>query len=214
MAQVLTETKKPAEELRHWKMSFEEFLHWDGDGNPDRRVEWVNGEAVEMIYVTAKHAQIVSFLFTLLGFACAAKGIGSVYGEPFVMRLTGGNSGRSPDLMVLHSANVDRVQERFLDGPADIVIEVVSPGSITSDYIVKLAEYRRAGVPEYWIVDPVGGQTSFLVLGDDREYHEQVLDGEGLFASRGLDGLRIDPGWFHQMELPNVVGILKGWDLV
>ena len=39
-------------------------------------------------------------------------------------------------------------------GAPDWVIEVVSPSSRRMDYILKLFQYRSAGVREYWIVDP------------------------------------------------------------
>ena len=40
-------------------------------------------------------------------------------------------------------------------GAPDWIIEVVSPSSSTTDYILKLFKYRMAGVREYWIVNPM-----------------------------------------------------------
>jgi Uma2 family endonuclease len=42
-----------------------------------------------------------------------------------------------------------------MDGAADIVIELVSPESVHRDYGEKLYEYEQAGVPGYWIIDPL-----------------------------------------------------------
>ncbi|MEO3788916.1 Uma2 family endonuclease [Nonomuraea sp. B10E15] len=33
-----------------------------------------------------------------------------------------------------------------------LVVEIVSPGSITQDTVDKVAEYAKAGIPHYWIV--------------------------------------------------------------
>lgn len=42
----------------------------------------------------------------------------------------------------------------FVDGPPDLVVEVVSPESRRTDYVLKPPIYERSGVQEYWLVDP------------------------------------------------------------
>ena len=61
------------------------------------------------------------------------------------------NSDRGPDLMVFpeHTASGTWVTERPL-----LIAEIVSPSTRTQDYIAKSGEYARAGVNQYWIVDP------------------------------------------------------------
>jgi Uma2 family endonuclease len=51
-------------------------------------------------------------------------------------------------------ANASRLTEKRLEGPADLVIEVVSDDSVERDYDEKFIEYQDCGVQEYWIVDP------------------------------------------------------------
>lgn len=48
----------------------------------------------------------------------------------------------------------DKKDDRGCHGAPDWVIEIVSPSSKRMDYYTKLAEYKEAGVREYWIVDP------------------------------------------------------------
>ena len=58
----------------------------------------------------------------------------------------------------------------YLDGPADLVIEVVSPGNRGVDRGEKYVEYEQGGVPEYWLLDP------------ERETHEfYQLRANGLY---------------------------------
>lgn len=63
---------------------------------------------------------------------------------------------RRPDLVVVHRAALERVRR---DGgilracEALVVVEIVSPGSHRTDYVIKHGEYADAGIPHYWIVD-------------------------------------------------------------
>lgn len=57
-----------------------------------------------------------------------------------------------PDLMVVCDKN--KLDGKRCNGAPDFIIEIVSPGSQTDDYIRKLYYYKNAGVREYWIVDP------------------------------------------------------------
>ena len=41
-----------------------------------------------------------------------------------------------------------------MEGGPSLVVEIVSPGSATIDRVDKFREYERAGVGEYWIIDP------------------------------------------------------------
>jgi Uma2 family endonuclease len=214
MAQGLTESFTAAQPLKRWKMSFDEFLIWDGDGNTERRVEWVNGEVIELPRITKRHNMIVGFLITLFQILHDVRRTAQVFFEPFTMRPEPGGNGRCPDIFLVRKENKDRIQERFLDGPADLVIEVVSESSTKDDYFVKLAEYRRAGVPEYWIIDPIADIATFLLLGEDKDYHDAPINIDGKFASPALDGMQIDPKWFQQEDMPKVFDILKEWSII
>ena len=194
-------------------MSFEDFLAWDGDGNPELRVEWVNGEVVHMVSIDLRHSLISHFLIKLIGLASDFTQIGVLLTDPFVMRSSADGNGRSPDVMLVRNEHKERLARRVLNGPADIVIEIVSPGSIKTDYMVKAAEYRRAGVPEYWIIDSIEQQTTFLLLKDE-EYVESRISSNGKYESPGLNGLAIDPAWFNQEPLPDVLGILREWGII
>lgn len=63
-----------------------------------------------------------------------------VVGDPFVMRLDAISMRRQPDLQVIFNTNPGTLTNTDMDGPADICIEVVSPGSGSTDYGDKLAE--------------------------------------------------------------------------
>ena len=77
----------------------------------------------------------------------------------------------------------------------------MSPESDTRDRVAKREEYERAGIPEYWIVDSVRREATFLQLGEDGTYHAVAADDEGRYHSRALPGfrLRADDLWMHPL---------------
>ncbi|HEU5480211.1 MAG TPA: Uma2 family endonuclease [Candidatus Tumulicola sp.] len=79
-------------------------------------------------------------------------------------------SSRRPDLLIVRREALGRVRkERGLlrAGEVLIVIEVVSPGSERTDYVVKRGEYAGAGIPYYWVIDldPSGSLTAYQLAG-------------------------------------------------
>lgn len=51
-----------------------------------------------------------------------------------------------------------------------MIIEIISPSSIKMDRFTKFNSYEKAGVKEYWIVEPGGKLVSVFVLQDDQRY--------------------------------------------
>src|SRR5690349_14173844 len=99
-----------------------------------------------------KRQNISKFLIALLSFFADVHELGTVIGRPFQMRLA--TSGRELDVLFVVTAHLDRLKETYLDGPAELVVEVVSPESGGRDRGDKVYEYRAAGISEYWLIDP------------------------------------------------------------
>jgi Uma2 family endonuclease len=97
--------------------------------------------------VSGRHDDLIDYLRTVLKAYLTLRPIGKIRGDPFVMRLPAlGNKSREPDLQIILQANLHRLKDTYTDGPADICIEVVSPGSIKTDYEDKTADYEAGGV--------------------------------------------------------------------
>lgn len=71
---------------------------------------------------------------------------------------------RQPDLLMLHKSRLTLLTNRGIEGPPDLVAEVLSPGSIKRDREDKLKVYAHYGVSEYWIVDMNNGSLEQYVL--------------------------------------------------
>jgi len=114
--------------------------------------EYVRGYVVKMSPVHKLHNDLTKFFVVLFELYFSKTKLGVIQTEPFVMKLSP-KIRREPDLMVILNDNVPNLKPTFLDGPADICIEVVSPESKVRDHSEKLEEYEQGGVTEYWILD-------------------------------------------------------------
>jgi Uma2 family endonuclease len=124
-----------------------------------------------------------------------------------------GRSGREPDVLFVSNENQARVEGMYLNGPADLAVEIVSPESRGRDRKEKLREYEQAGVREYWIVDAVNRQAEFYALNADGTYDSLPIV-KDVFQSRVIEGLWLDVKWLWQDPLPNLMVVLKAWSLV
>jgi Uma2 family endonuclease len=127
-----------------------------------RLVEFTDGHIEVLHMPTDEHQRIVLCLYRALYAFLAAQGIGIVLVAPLRLRVRAGRY-REPDLLLLLSANDTRRSNRFWTG-ADLVLEVVSPDDPKRDLVRKRREYARAGIPEYWIVNPATEQIIVLHL--------------------------------------------------
>ncbi len=180
------------------------YEEWRATASESRQSEWVDGEVIEFMPTKLAHALASGLLMRLLAWFVERHDVGVVIGPPFEMRLV--RSAREPDILFVAAANLDRLGDLRLDGPADLVVELISDDSVARDRVEKRAEYEAAGVREYWIHDPRPGRQGFelLVLGDDGHYAPVAPDATGRFHSAVLPGLWIDPAWIRRDPLPKL----------
>ena len=181
------------------RMTFEEFLNWcDGE----RRAEWVDGEVVPLSPNSIPHQLLAGFIYRLLVAFVEAANLGVVLYAPILMRLKTRPSGREPDLVFVSTEHADRLRETYIDGPADLAVEIVSPESDARDRGDKFVEYEGGGVPEYWLIDPLRQQAWFYQRREDGHYHPGPIDSDGFYHSVVLPGFRLRAEWLWQRPLP------------
>ncbi|MGB9775173.1 MAG: Uma2 family endonuclease [Anaerolineae bacterium] len=184
------------------RMTYEEFLAW---ADEDTLAEWVNGEVVMYSPANRRHQDIADFLTAVLRAFAETYHLGVVLSAPFQMKLP--RSGREPDLMFVAAEHLDRLRETHLDGPADLVVEILSPESVGRDRGEKFYEYAQAGIPEYWLIDPEGEQAEFYVLGRPGRYRLEWAGTEGVYRSPTLPGFWLKVEWLW--KLPRVLDALQ-----
>ncbi len=121
-----------------------------------------------------------------------------VYPAPFGVRLfeKDGDTPESVDTMVEPDISVvcdmGKIDRRGCKGAPDLVIEILSPSSLWHDRLVKPGLYQRAGVREYWIVNPDEKAVQVLLLEDGKLLPHEEYGRDGVAKVNALDGCFIE----------------------
>jgi len=199
-----------ASALSPLKMTYEEFLQWADEDVP---AEWVDGEVFLISPASHRHQLLAGFLSTMLRFFVETRHAGVILTAPFQMKLGPKLPGREPDILFVAREHLDRLKKTFLDGPADLVIEIISLESRARDRGEKFYEYEQGGVREYWLLDFLRKQAEFYQLDADGIYQlAPAID--GVYHSAVLEGLQLKVEWLWQEPLPLLRDALREWKLI
>lgn len=175
------------------RYTFADLLQWDDNV----RYELYYGVPVALASPSDTHQNISGEIHYQLKNYLRGKKC-KVYYAPFDVRLFENKGERpedvdivlQPDLMVVCDEN--KVDRQGVHGAPDLVIEILSPASARYDKLIKFNLYQRAGVQEYWIVDPVARSVSVYIL-ENGIYHTPIVYNSASSVPVGiLDACQID----------------------
>jgi Uma2 family endonuclease len=168
--------------------TYEEYLALPDDGN---RYEIIEGE----LYVTpapnTDHQHISSELHFLLKEFVRRNQLGVVYYAPYEVHLSETTRPVQPDLLFIRTENEPKGGTPYFVGVPDLVIEILSKSSIRTDNNSKFNAYEKAGIPEYWIVDPKAHTVRVFVLEEGIYQVWGEYSGDEVITSKVLAGLKI-----------------------
>lgn len=181
----------PAEKERY---TFADALAWD----ENERAEIIDGEPVMMAPPPSRaHQEISGEIFRQLANYLEGKKC-RVYHAPFAVRLFEKDGDRPEDVDTMVEPDIsivcdrDKLDKHGCKGAPDMVVEILSPSTQRHDRLVKLGLYQRAGVREYWIVDPDSQTVQVLTLSDSLLLPHEVYDRQGVAKVNVLDGCFIE----------------------
>ena len=151
----------------------------------NRLIEFAAGYVEVLPMPTRRHQVILALLYELFVGFLRPRG-GKVLFAPLRLQVRP-SMYREPDLLLLLDANDPRNQNAFWLG-ADLVIEIVSPDDPERDIRVKRADYAEAGIPEYWIVNPLDETITVLLLDGDAYTEHGIFHRSQSATSALLDG--------------------------
>jgi len=117
----------------------------------DQHLELLNGEVVLSPRPRPPHQLFIGRLFAILDEWVQAHQLGAVY--PEVEMQLDDKWTPAPDLVFVAAEHVDRIGDTQIIGPADLVVEVLSPSNVKDDRERKFNAYAEHGIGWYWIVD-------------------------------------------------------------
>ncbi len=164
--QVIPANHIPGPRQGHW--TYAHYATLPDDGN---RYEVVDG----VLYMAPPspfeaHQSASNLLATYLTIHIQFKELGRVYRVPFDVELAPGTIVQPDVLVILHNGVARRTATRIIGAP-DLVVEIASPATEKYDRQQKRDAYAKAGVREYWLVEP-------------KQRTIEVLEG-GVYHSRG-----------------------------
>jgi len=133
------------------KMTAEQYFQL-GEDPPGVRLELVNGDVAVSPSPTPNHSFAVLQLSHLLLTHIESHNLGELHHD--VDTLLDPLNVRRPDLLYFSKTRMHLIGAKYMEGPPDLAVEVISPSSIQIDRDDKFVQYQQAGVAHYWIVDP------------------------------------------------------------
>lgn len=153
--------------------SEEEYL-----GLPGNHLTEFDHGRIEVLEMPSElHQQLVAYLHRALLDLVGASRLGTVLFAPFPIKLWEGKI-REPDVVFMRREHASRRHDNHWRG-ADLVMEVMSADDPKRDSEIKKREYAIAGIPEYWLIDPVGRTVTVFVLDGNTDLYSV----HGIFAS-------------------------------
>ncbi len=175
------------------RYTYAEYLKW----SDEKRWELLDGIAFNIAAPSRRHQEVSGELFYQIR-SCLADKSCKIYSAPFDVRF--GELEQEdeqiwnvvqPDLTVV--CDESKLDDRGCLGAPDLIIEIISPTSISLDYVKKLALYEKYHVKEYWIIHPIDNTVMVFTLGEDNEYGKPIILAEdGQLNSRIITDVKID----------------------
>lgn len=166
--------KKPDEHVKEGRLTYDDYA-----ALPDQ--EGVHYELVDGVLElmtpspTAKHQVISARMQFLLTQTCDEDYL--ILDAPMDVILSR-HEVRQPDLIMIHRSRLSIVTKRGIEGPPDLVVEILSPSTVKRDKVGKLKTYEKYGIPEFWIVEASGTYLEQYVLKDERYELAEVFSGD------------------------------------
>jgi Uma2 family endonuclease len=136
------------------------------------------------------HQRITGLVYRKLFNFCEQQALGEVFVSPFDVIFDKGNVCQ-PDVIFLSAPKAGLSTEAGIMGAPDLLVEVVSKGSVVRDYVEKKNDYETFGVAEYWLIDPLSETIIVNALVDGKYNVFSAVEESGTASSSLLAGFTL-----------------------
>jgi Uncharacterized protein conserved in cyanobacteria len=175
----LEKDKRGPDRIKEQTVTYDIYAAMPDDGH---RYEILDG-SMEMMSPgpSTTHQAVSGVLEFILQQSCRSDYM--VYHAPLDVILDQTNVVQ-PDVLMIHRSRLHIVTQRGIEGPPDMVTEILSPGSRRKDKVTKRRTYAKFGVREYWVVDTESLTLEQYRLDEDGNYVlHQLYEGDDVVTS-------------------------------
>ncbi len=170
------------------------------------KADLLDGKIIRDSPAIPRHAHVVTRITTLIGNYAEKFNLGEVIGATTTVRLSA-YQGPEPDILFISRNRLGIMADRYVDGPPDLCVEVISRSSRKRDRGRKFVLYADHGVREYWIIDPLYN-TIDCYENRGGEWIPIQPDDDGRLHSKVLPDFWLHPRWLGKTLMPPVSDIL------
>lgn len=189
MAAIASQRRVRKSSFAGLRLTADEYFALPDDGN---KYELIDGVVVMSPSPTPKHQKISGIIYGELYAHIRRNRLGLLLFETDV-RLGRRPDGRDlvyrPEIVFVAASRVAQIGERIAIAP-DLVVEIISPDSRSLDSETKYEDYERAGVREFWLIDPPEERMTFFRLADGRFAPATIANDR--YASEIVSGFELD----------------------
>lgn len=207
MTTIVNPPVRRAELMDKPKWAHEDFIRLAPEG---QKAELINGDIIIMSPPFDEHEKLQGFLFFIvMGFVTRFE-LGQVRGSRTPVRIAPDQT-YEPDILFVSKAREHIITRQEVTEAPDLVIEILSGGTVKYDRGDKLTNYAKAGVREVWLIDPYGAAgTQFFQRQNDELIEVAAVD--GVLQSITLPNFILKTAWLWpdaSGNLPNPYDVLK-----
>lgn len=183
--------------------SWNEYKEWP----EDQRWQIIDGHAYCMTAApNIRHQKITGNFYRIIGNALTGKPC-----VPFIAPtdvVFDDYNIVQPDVLVV--CDKSKITDANIQGPPDLVIEVISPSNSYMDKKMKLELYERCAVPEYLLVDPVGDLVERYHLVDGKYGRSEIFPWHEVLQLSSLPGIQINLWEIFERDLAELNVVKEG----
>ena len=177
------------EPVQNGHYTYADYLGWEGP----ERYQLINGEAFLMASPSVEHQAMLTELITEFNIWLRGKPC-RVFAAPLDTRLfpeddNSDDTVVQPDLLVI--CGKDKLSKGSVNGPPDLVLEILSPSTSKKEMFLKFEAYLNAGVREYWVIEPEQKLVQVHIY-ENRHFISSSYKEDGVIESTVLKGFSFD----------------------
>ena len=160
-------------------LTYDDYAQIPNDRN---RYELFEGELVVTPSPSWAHQTVVTNLAWAVSDYVRRNNLGKVAVAPMDVLLSN-ITVVQPDLLFVARERLSIIQPRYVQGPPDLVVEVISPSTVANDRQVKQQLYARYAVPHFWLFDPEERRADAYQLTEGNYQLAATAEGSERFAA-------------------------------